>query len=109
MAAKKKTGGEAKAKQAELMLPASMDLAMAEELSESLKKVLKKKSKTFRLNFSDVLRLTTPCVQVLLAFSVQMEAAGRSLKAECISEEITAVFYDLGLKSVVDQWSESDV
>ena len=49
-------------------------------------------------------RLSTACVQLLIATETTLKTTGNSLKVQNPSTTFTDSFHDLGLQSVLEQW-----
>lgn len=79
-----------------LKLPSTLDVNYAPHFYESVKDFMHLDSEVC-IDASEVLRLTTPCVQVLLAFFEKLKSKGVNLKIKNPSESFSKSIIDLGL------------
>jgi anti-anti-sigma factor len=87
-----------------LRLSEELDLATAQLLKDAILEHIRS-NEVIKLDGSDVKRITTPCVQVLLAANRMVSAEGGEFFLSNPSEAITATFADLGLQSELNKWS----
>ncbi len=83
-------------------LSAVLGFAEAKELHESLKVALHEPELT--LDASDVDRMSTPCVQVLLAAGRLADSEGRRFTIKNASQSFLAALEDFGLRSTFSKW-----
>ncbi|WP_417821000.1 STAS domain-containing protein [Terasakiella sp.] len=83
-----------------------LDMAIAEEFLSSLRECASM-MKNLILDSQDVERLSTPCIQVMLATASEMEQQGLKFSVRNISEGFQRGICDLGLIEYLDNWSES--
>jgi len=82
----------------EVRLPAVLDLAAANDLRDSLQDVLNRDDATeIILKAAGVERVSTACVQVILATAAAAKAAAHRLEVEAPSEQLSDAFRLLGL------------
>lgn len=81
-----------------LALPAVLDMAGAETLHSLLSSQLAP-SETVTVSAGDVERVSTACIQLLIAFARSAEAVGGACRIESPSPVLEAAFADLGLSS----------
>jgi anti-anti-sigma regulatory factor len=62
------------------------------------------RAKPLEIAAPDVERLSTPCIQVLLAAAQALEKAGTPFKIVAPSDAFIAAFDDLGLFPVIMKW-----
>lgn len=84
-------------------LGVTLDLRAAQSLKAALLRAVAKQ-RHLTLDASMVERLSSACVQLLLATGVALKAAGLSLTLQNPSETFTDSFNDLGLQPVLEQW-----
>ena len=90
-------------KESRVTLGPVLDIRAATPLRDRLQKALKR-GKPILLDAAQVDRLSTPCIQVLLAAGKSAEAgAGRIVLAEA-SDAFVAAFGDLGLFAALMSW-----
>lgn len=87
-----------------LKLPSVLDMLAAEGLREALKETLVLGG-PLAIDASQVDRMSTPCIQVLVAGGRAMADAGVAFTIEQPSEAFMNGFYDLGLAGVVSEWA----
>lgn len=80
-----------------------LDIRAAAHLRDGLSKALAR-GKPVVIDAGQVERLSTPCVQVLLAASKSAEAAGGRLTLTQASDGFVAAFSDLGLFGNLMNW-----
>ncbi|GGF50897.1 hypothetical protein GCM10011332_00180 [Terasakiella brassicae] len=83
-----------------------LDMAIAEEFLSSLRECASM-MKNLILDSQDVERLSTPCIQVMLAAASEMEQQGLTFSVRNISEGFQRGMCDLGLVEYLDNWSKS--
>lgn len=89
----------------EVILPAVVDLRVAKDLKESLMAAVEKGGHVI-IRGQDVERLSTPCLQILISASKSLECdPDRRLQLLAPSEAMAAVFQDLGLETLLEEWS----
>ncbi len=86
------------------ILPQVLDLNFASELRSMLLDKLEKGVNT-TIDASNVSRVTTPAVQILLAYSKAINSEGRKPTLHNPSEALKTAFRDLGLDAELSQWS----
>lgn len=91
-------------KTATLALPEILDLSAAEPLKTALEKALAG-GRSFKLNAKNVERLSTPCIQILIAAERAMKDAGISFTLTNPSDAFIETFNDLGVFSHLKQWT----
>lgn len=89
-----------------LGLPSDLDLAMAQPLVDSLRHGLGTSEKVL-VQADGVERVSTACVQALLAASRHAEGAGQTFVIATPSEVLAEACDDLGLTAWLKQWSQS--
>jgi len=83
-----------------------LDMAIAEEFLLSLRECVSM-TKNLILDSKDVERLSTPCIQVMLAAASEMETQGLKFSIRNVSEGFQRGMCDLGLVEYLENWSES--
>ncbi len=83
-----------------------LDMAIAEEFLLSLRECSSMK-KNLILDSKDVERLSTPCIQVMLAVATEIESKGLKFSVHNVSEGFQRGMCDLGLVEYLDNWSKS--
>lgn len=82
----------------EIILPPALDLPAASELRDTLLDALARDTGAeLALDASEVERIATACVQVILSAAQGFAVAARRLEVERASEPFTAAFRHLGL------------
>ena len=84
-------------------LGATLDLRAAQPLKAAMLRAIEKQQ-PLTLNASSVERLSTACVQLLIAIETALQDAGYSLVLDEPSEAFSEAFADLGLKPELQQW-----
>ncbi len=79
-----------------------LSLAEARDLHDQLKTALGAKDIT--IDAGQVERMSTPCVQVLLAAGCAADAAGHRFRIANASESFLAALADFGLQSKFSKW-----
>ena len=92
--------------QVRLGLPSDLDLAMAQPLVDSLRHGMGT-SENVLVQAEGVERVSTACVQALLAASRQAADAGQTFVIANPSEVLAEACDDLGLSAWLKQWSQS--
>ena len=87
-----------------LPLQASLDLVAAMRLKEQTSEAIAS-STSVVIDASAVERITTPCVQVLVAAAHSAAAQGGTFAVGRASEAFKAAFLDLGLGELYQTWS----
>ena len=87
----------------QLKLAATMDLRAAEPLLQSVQESLGMGGKVV-VDAAAVDRLSTPCVQVLIAALQHMEQNGTPFVIKSPSDAFVSAFDDLGLFSFLMKW-----
>lgn len=85
-----------------IKLPAQLDLAALPALRDEIGGAI---GVSLTIDGSDVERVGTPAVQLLLAAAKAVAAEGRSFALRSPSAALAAAFLDLGLASELDCWS----
>jgi len=86
-----------------LALPSVMDLLAADPLRARLLEAIAARAPIV-LMAGDVERLSTPCIQVLLAGARWAKAAGVSLRIDGAPADFRGAIEDLGLIGEFEQW-----
>jgi anti-anti-sigma regulatory factor len=89
-----------------VFVPENADILSAHEFSKKLINAVNSDSKKMVIDLSMVVRLTTPCVQLMLSAGKTMSEAGGVLIFKSPSDAAGAVFSDLGLEVEFNEWSE---
>jgi anti-anti-sigma regulatory factor len=87
-----------------LKLPAVLDLLAAEGLREALKETVVLGGR-LELDASQVERMSTPCIQVMLAGARAMADGGVAFSLDQPSDAFMNGFYDLGLAAELAEWT----
>ena len=82
-------------------LPASLDMKAARPLKKELQSVLDSGSACL-IDALSVHRVSTGCIQVLVAFLAAMKTAGRTAKLMNPSEALMAACKDVGLPTILE-------
>ncbi|WP_257169950.1 STAS domain-containing protein [Bradyrhizobium sp. SRS-191] len=85
-------------------LPQMLDLTQAAPLRDEMVRLAG--AGGIALDASGVERMSTPCVQILLAAGRGAEAASKSFKITQASELFRTAVAELGLRSEFDKWME---
>jgi anti-anti-sigma regulatory factor len=88
----------------EIRLPAQLDMAALPGLKEELEAAALS-ANALRIDGSDVERVGTPAIQLLLAAAKAFSGEGRSFALEASSHELSSALDDLGLGLDTCQWS----
>lgn len=88
---------------ARVVLPGALDTAVAAPLKEALMAALERGLPVV-VDASDVSRLSTACIQVLIAGGRAVAGAGRQFIVVRPSEALVAAFDDMGLFPVMMKW-----
>lgn len=86
------------------VLPAMLSINAAAELRKDLLHLLDG-SGSIEVDASEVERITTPCIQVILAMEKSAASAGRKFRVIAPSEAFSDAFKTLGLSSYLQSWS----
>lgn len=92
--------------QVRLGLPTDLDLPMAQPLVDSLRLAFSQ-PRAVRVDASEVERVSSASVQVLLAASIQASEHGTAFVIARPSESFTEMCATLGLADWLKQWSAS--
>ena len=84
-------------------LGATLDLRAAPPLKAAMLRALDKQ-RPLTLDASSVERLSTACIQLLVACGSAFKNAGHALTLSEPSESFSAAFADLGLEPELQQW-----
>lgn len=87
-----------------LTLAPILDILVAEPLREMLRESVVLGGR-LEIDAGMVERVTTPCVQVLVAGTAALSAKGIDVAIRRPSEPFMTALYDLGLRDVVAQWT----
>ena len=90
-------------KDSRITLGPVLDIRAASPLRDGLQKALKR-GKPIVLDAAQVDRLSTPCIQVLLAAGKSVEAAASRIVLAQASDAFVAAFSDLGLFANLMNW-----
>ena len=85
-------------------LPQMLDLTQAAQLRDEMIRIAEGGS--IELDASGVERMSTPCVQILLAAGRGARAANKSFKITQASELFRTAVAELGLRNEFDNWME---
>ncbi len=88
----------------EIRLPAQLDLASLTALKEELTSAATS-ANSLIVDGSNVERVGTPAIQLILAAAKAFSGEGRQFTLEAPSQPLSAAFDDLGLAEVTRQWS----
>lgn len=91
---------------AHIKLLSILDMSAADDLLESLKVCVGKYQKLI-LDAGDVERVSTPCIQVLLAAASKMAEAGGHFSVKNVTPNFERGMRELGLSEHLKNWSES--
>lgn len=89
----------------QILLPDVMDITSAEKFLADVKKTSEGKSQKVVFYGSKVIKITTPCVQILLSLSRTLADKNSGLVIKNSSEAMRACFSDLGLETELKKWS----
>jgi len=87
-------------------LPREMDLLAAEALKEGLLNMLNLGGDLI-LDASEVERVSTPCIEVLIAAESAFDASARGFKMPEPSTSLSEAFMALGLADRIEKWRAS--
>ena len=90
----------------EIQLPATLNLNTAETLKEALIDAISSSGGAF-VGGSQVNRVDTPCLQVLLAAGRDVEADGRTFALCNPSDQLRSAFEDIGMSAELDRWRQT--
>jgi len=90
----------------DFLLPPEMDLLAAEALRASLIELLNK-SGDLSIDGGEVVRMSTPCVEVLLAAATAFSDSGRGFEVRQPSPSLCDAFDTLGLADRIELWRAS--
>lgn len=82
-----------------IVLKELMDITYAEKLLAEMTKYINSASGNIVFDASEVTRLTTPCVQVILSASKEAQHNGLKIVFDKVSEAFEKTFNDLGLQN----------
>ncbi|MBN66240.1 MAG: hypothetical protein CMM94_01560 [Rickettsiales bacterium] len=88
-----------------MMLPAVMDITSAEALLDEYRETLSGELSHIELDGSQIERLTTPGIQLILAMQKQMQDRGNNIKLLNVSESAIRAMEDCGLAHLVTEGS----
>ncbi len=88
---------------AQLTLPAVLDLCAAEPLKAAFEEALGG-GRPLTVDAESVERLSTPCIQILIAAEAGAKAAEQPFKLAKPSDAFIDTFSDLGVFSLLKQW-----
>ena len=86
----------------EFVLPAILDITRAQDLHATM--IARVKGGAVVVDASAVERVSTPCIQVLLAAARSAEQVGTSFRISNASEALVAALADLGLSEEFKNW-----
>ncbi len=84
-------------------LPSALDLRIAQALKSALLEALAK-AKPLRIDAASVERMSTACIQILIAFAEAARQAGLSVAFHRPSASFMSAFDNLGLSPVTAHW-----
>lgn len=93
-----------KAGESRLKLPATLDLAAAEDFHAACLEAAAAQG-DFHLEGQDVAKVSTACLQILVATDRKLEEGGGSIVIEDPSQTLSDALLDLGMNSYLDKWS----
>lgn len=91
---------------AQMSLPAMLDIAATHSFFSELKALVESEPESIIADGAEVKRITTPCVQLLLALSKTMDE-GKQFGLAHPSDVMKEVFADLGLTETLGTWEAS--
>ncbi len=83
-----------------------LDMAAADEFLESLKSCISQ-NKNLTLDSSNVERVSTPCIQVLLAAAFKVEKAGGQFSILNVTPVFERGMKELGVSDYLNNWSKN--
>lgn len=89
------------------ILHGALTLADAADLRDSLLGVIVAGDDLY-LNGSEVLRVSTPCIQVLFAAALEVESTGGHFRLVQPSQILKDAMTDLGLAGLLKHWSDDE-
>lgn len=87
------------------VLPAIADITYTEDFFKEMNALIDKDPQEIRLDGSEVTRITTPTIQVMLATAQSITASKGEFIIGKPSEVMVDAFNDLGLDKELTQWS----
>lgn len=90
-----------------LQLSSIMDLLAAEGLKDRVVSILDAEE-ALVIDASEVSRITTPCVQIIIAASKELQTNDNDLKLVASSSVFDDAMRDLGFESFLNNWRASD-
>jgi anti-anti-sigma regulatory factor len=87
-----------------IVLPARLSINSAAELRKNLMNLLDGNG-SIEIDASEVERITTPCIQIIIAMEKSTASAGRKFKVVNPSAAFSDAFATLGLSSYLQSWS----
>lgn len=95
---------KSKSGESRLKLPATLDLAAAEDLHAACLEAVAAQD-DFHLDGQDVAKISTACLQILAAADQKLDGGGGGIILENPSQTLTDALLDLGMNSYLDKWS----
>ncbi|NVK18304.1 MAG: STAS domain-containing protein [Methylocystaceae bacterium] len=83
-----------------------LDMSASDDLLESLRSCIPAHKKMV-LDAGDVERVSTPCIQVLLAAAKKMKQVGGQFSIENVTPKFEQSMRELGLSEYLNSWSEN--
>ena len=87
-----------------LKLPATLDLAAADSLHAAGLQAVGL-GEDLRLDAGEVAKVSTACLQILVAMDIKLAGDGHSLAFEGVSDVLKESLLDLGMNEYLDKWS----
>ncbi len=100
------TAADDRVMSSEVSLPATLNLNSAETLRQALIDAISGSGGAF-VDGSRVIRVDTPCLQVLLAAGRDVEADGRTFSLCNPSDQLRSAFEDIGMSAELDRWRQT--
>jgi len=91
-----------------LKLSPSLDIVSVADLKKGLSSLLESSPlDNFELDGSEVEKITTPCIQLLISFDKAAVEAGKKVSLKAPSEVMQRALSDIGLQNKLDEWSNA--
>lgn len=85
-------------------LGASLDISHAERVCAEMRKYISKAKGKIILDASEVERITTPCIQILLSVAHLSKRDGLSFKVSSPTDVFCTAMEDIGLSDELKEW-----
>ncbi len=99
------TAAETRGASSEVSLPATLNLNSAETLRQALMDAISGSGGAV-VDGSQVMRVDSPCLQVLLAAGRDVEADGRTFALCNPSDQLRSAFEDIGMSAELNRWRQ---